>query len=274
MFALADDSSDEADFEDPSEKPTIPFHGPETPETTSRHTQKVSDPAFLDDIDKCRCCSFDCLSKFTRDSKAQLLQEWDCSGSAIQRKQKSYDLLKHSQVSTKNRNRPVVVISRMPFEISLRCTQGSRLHDQVVQLHVCYGALQKLTAVHKSVWRENANQLLQNLPQPACVTPRCLASSFKLIHCSSLIRQRKKRNEANDSARAAVFQFLQRLCSYDNHDAAGYKLDQESRREVFDDYIDEQDQKAERMEPSFKIKRNTCVHLTITSSSNSYQLLL
>lgn len=80
------------------------------------------------------------------------------------------ELLKGTEVYNLLANRPYVRIAKRTFNVLLR---GEVVVEGVAhpeQFPVCNTALQRLTAVHKFVWRENALLVAQGVFQPAYVS--------------------------------------------------------------------------------------------------------
>lgn len=141
---------------------------------TSSHHRKAISQQVLDEIQRFRCCKFDCIrKKFNGESILAILKKFDLD--CASRRKASFDLLSHQYVEQKTREGPFVKIQNALFDIRLGVSAGNALDT----VPVCRKALFKLTAIAESVWVDNAKAVFcrRSLPWYAFET---FSSSLKI----------------------------------------------------------------------------------------------
>jgi hypothetical protein len=251
------DDSD-SDSQDEVDRARIAIEPPSGKFEVSKHTNKITSEPYVAKVKGSSCCSFQCMDHFRGETSVRaLLLSWDLS--AKERRQKAFHLLSDAHCTIHDKARAFCHISGAEFDVRLKSSSIVRQERTISQVCVCFKALCALSGVHKSVWRDVAEQVVSGSlrprygPIPHRSTVTCL-----LMSCP-FFRERAARQPAQNkqTAKHQIKLFLDSLRTPEKHDPLGYALDQESRREVFNDYIALQEVAARENKPSYPVKPNT-----------------
>lgn len=181
------------------------------------------------------CCARACLARFDNPSWEVVSRQWALDSK--RRRRKAFDTLQGKVESNFELDRPYVVTQRTRFDVRL----PSSASGAVTQVPVCMSALEKLTFVDRSVFQNAAKAILAGRNEPCPRKPVVIASS----------------------ARNDVFSWFLSLCDDFVKDDIGYRLEQESRKECFHDWVALQDLRRARNEPFYDLKLSSFIKLWI-----------
>lgn len=145
--------------------------------SSSVHHAKVSSDAYRYFISSYRCCKYRCMDLIPLATKIDYAKFWDVP--AAERRQRSFDELKRTQVDCKNREGPFVTFASLFFDVRVRVD----LPGQTALVPICRRALLALTMVDESVWLSDAKQLFCFAERPAYVVSSILACFHSDLVC-------------------------------------------------------------------------------------------